>query len=79
MKIRYLTAVLIIICLVLSGRTIAQETNSVNGYIRDKENGEWLIGAAVEVVELGIGTASNEYGFFSMGLPVGKSLTLQFS
>lgn len=58
----------------------AQSTATVSGSLRDAQNGETLIGAVVEVVGLGKGNISNEYGFYSFTLPAGDdSLTLRFS
>jgi hypothetical protein len=48
------------------------------GYLKDSENGEPLIGATVYVLQLRIGTVSNEYGFYSLTLPEG-SYAIEFS
>lgn len=45
---------------------------TLNGYIQDTTNGEYLIGATVYVKELELGTISNRYGFFSLTIPEGK-------
>lgn len=42
---------------------------TISGYIKDGSNGESLLGAAVYVTELGKGTSTNEYGFYSVTLP----------
>ncbi len=53
---------------------------TVNGSIRDSQNGETLIGATVQATGLGKGNASNEYGFYSLTLPEGAdSVELRFS
>lgn len=54
--------------------TIAQENSShtLSGFIYDDNNGETMIGANVFVKELGTGTASNVYGFYSITLPNGE-------
>jgi hypothetical protein len=53
---------------------------TVNGSIRDSQNGETLIGATVQATGLGKGNASNEYGFYSLTLPEGTdSVELRFS
>ncbi|MBX2892161.1 MAG: TonB-dependent receptor [Saprospiraceae bacterium] len=58
----------------------SQNTATVNGTLRDAQNGETLIGATVEAIGLGKGNVSNEYGFFSFSLPEGQdSVTLRFS
>lgn len=50
----------------------AQEQFSLNGYIRDASNGETLIGTTVYISELGGGTVSNVYGYYSISLPPGE-------
>lgn len=57
------------------------ELNSctLNGFIKDRNTGEFLIGATVYVRELELGTITNSYGYFSITLPVGKySLNLSY-
>jgi hypothetical protein len=49
----------------------AQSRHTLSGYIRDASNGEELIGATLLVRELGTGTATNAYGFYSLTLPAG--------
>ena len=49
----------------------AQKNPTISGYIKDSENGETLIGATVFVKEIGKGTTSNVYGFYSISLPAG--------
>jgi len=49
-----------------------QQKFTVSGIVKDKKTGETIIGATVRVKELGnTGTASNEYGFYSLTLPSG--------
>ncbi len=43
-----------------------------SGYIREAETGKGIIGGTVYVEELKKGTVSNEYGFYSLTLPVGN-------
>jgi hypothetical protein len=59
--------------------SVAQERFTVSGSISDAENGETLIGATVFAPEAGEGTTTNEYGFYSLTLPAGDSITLDFS
>lgn len=63
----------ILIGLILSASTFAigQNKVTINGYIRDAENGEELIGVTVYVNELKTGTASNVYGFYALNLDPG--------
>lgn len=43
---------------------------TLSGYIKDGSNGESLMGAAVYVTELNKGTTTNDYGFYSLTLPI---------
>lgn len=52
---------------------------TISGNIKDGENGEDLIGATVAVPELGLGTSSNAYGFYSLSVPTGDTLKVVFS
>ncbi|HLO71258.1 MAG TPA: TonB-dependent receptor [Flavipsychrobacter sp.] len=54
------------------GRPAASGKITVNGYVKELQNREVLIGAVVYVPELGIGTTTNSYGFYSLTMPVGK-------
>jgi hypothetical protein len=40
----------------------------ISGHILDSESGESLIGASVLIKELGVGTISNSYGFYSLSI-----------
>lgn len=65
--------------LLWTGGLAAQEKKyTVSGYLKDKQNGEDLIGAEVVVSGTRTGTASNAYGFYSISLPAG-AYTLVFS
>ncbi len=59
------------IYLMTSLNCFAQDPISINGYIRDIENGEYLIQASISVMEAQKGTYSNEYGFYSLTLSPG--------
>jgi hypothetical protein len=50
----------------------AQEKFTLSGTIRDAVTGEVLIGASVYINELRNGTATNDYGFFSISMPAGS-------
>lgn len=49
----------------------AQGKNTISGYVKDGSNGESLFSATVQVKETGLGTTTNEYGFYSITLPAG--------
>ncbi|HHJ50199.1 MAG TPA: hypothetical protein ENJ88_04745, partial [Phaeodactylibacter sp.] len=57
----------------------AQKTYTLSGTLTDGENGETLIGATIYAPEPGRGTITNEYGFYSLPLPAGDSVLVQFS
>ncbi len=61
-----------------NGPTIPGPKTTISGTIRDKSNGEALIGATIYVKELKTGTVSNSYGFYSLNLLPG-TYTLVFS
>ncbi|MBN2572825.1 MAG: TonB-dependent receptor [Ignavibacteriales bacterium] len=42
----------------------AQNTTSISGFVHDTTNGESLIGANIYLVELGIGSSTNQSGYF---------------
>lgn len=57
----------------LSLPSISQENFTLSGYVTDAENGETLIGAAVfNQADMGQGTVTNLYGFYSLTLPKGN-------
>ncbi|WP_291911155.1 TonB-dependent receptor [Chitinophaga sp. CB10] len=59
--------------------TYAQQARyTVSGYVKDKQNGESLIGISVGKPGTSIGTVTNQYGFYSITLPAGEQ-ELQFS
>lgn len=49
-----------------------QEKATISGYVKDGKNGESLIGANVYKQGSGVGASANEYGFYSLTLPVGQ-------
>ncbi|MFW5886375.1 MAG: carboxypeptidase-like regulatory domain-containing protein [Bacteroidota bacterium] len=51
---------------------------TISGYVKDKNDGEILIGATVFVKEIMMGTITNGYGFYSLTLPKG-SYKLEYS
>jgi CarboxypepD_reg-like domain/TonB-dependent Receptor Plug Domain len=56
----------------------AIESVTLSGYLKDESDGEVLIGATIYVTELGIGGASNVYGYYSIVVPEGI-YNLEFS
>ncbi len=45
---------------------------TLSGYLRDKANGEALIGATVYIPEIKTGVITNPYGFYSISVPQGN-------
>ena len=50
----------------------AQEKFTLNGYVRDAESGESLIGATIYINQISAGTITNPYGFYSITLDKGS-------
>jgi len=62
--------VFVLACLILSFPVFSQEKATVSGYISDGTTGERLAGATVFVPELNTGATCNDFGFFSLALPL---------
>jgi hypothetical protein len=45
---------------------------TIHGHVRDKSNGEELIGATVQIPSLEVGVNTNQYGFYSLSVPEGN-------
>ena len=75
---KHLIFALVIVASCYSHFTCAQQKFTINGYVKDAENGEELIGATVIVKELGTGAVTNVYGFYAVSLPPGR-YTLQYT
>ncbi|KAA3632386.1 MAG: TonB-dependent receptor, partial [Bacteroidetes bacterium] len=52
---------------------------TISGTLSEEASGETLIGASILIPDLGLGTTTNEYGFYSLSIPSGDSVTIQFS
>ncbi|KAF2331542.1 TonB-dependent receptor [Flavobacterium nitrogenifigens] len=52
--------------------SFAQEKFTLSGTITDSRNNETLIGVAIYIPSLKIGTTTNEYGFYSLSVPKGE-------
>lgn len=63
---------LVLFLLFTAFAAFAQEKVTLSGHIRDASNGEELIGAAVFIQELGTGTSTNAYGFYSLSVAPGN-------
>ena len=66
-------------CLLMSTFLFTQEKFSVSGTVKDKKNGETLLGATVYLKGTTNGAITNEYGFFSLTAPKGTyTLVISF-
>ncbi|HEX6333021.1 MAG TPA: TonB-dependent receptor, partial [Flavisolibacter sp.] len=75
MKKLLLTLGVIMSCLSGFGQKV-----TLNGYITDERTGERLFGASVFLQNLGVGTTSNNYGFYSITIPADSvELTVSFA
>ena len=65
--------ILIVLLSIFNITFLVAQNVTISGVIKDKTNGETLIGASLAIEELkGVGTATNEYGFFSLSMPKGN-------
>jgi hypothetical protein len=66
----FLKTVFLLLTLGMGMATAQQYT--VNGYVKDKNTGETLIGVSLFVQEIKKGTTTNNYGFYSLSLAKGS-------
>lgn len=57
----------------------SQEEITISGYLKDSESKEVLLYSKVFIVDLKKGVLTNEYGFFSIQVPVAPKYTIQMS
>lgn len=69
MNLRNLSNLIILLISVLS---FSQDKVTLSGTVSDKNTNETLIGVSVLIEELKTGTATNEYGFYSITIPKGN-------
>lgn len=67
---KILVSTIILFTSLISGQQ--NEKHTLSGFVYDISSGETMIGANIYVKELGSGTSSNVYGFYSITLPNGK-------
>lgn len=75
--IRHFIPTVLLLC---SGKSLAQQKYTISGTIKDKNNGELIIGAAVQIMQNSAYSAvTNEYGFYSISIPQGQySITCSY-
>lgn len=67
---------LLFVVLFMAFNVYAQEKITVSGYLTDASNGEALLFGNIALKNTTTGTSSNEYGFYSIDVPKGESVTL---
>lgn len=67
------------LCLFFSFSLSSQERFTISGTVRDGQSGETMIGATVAVPAADIGTITNDYGFYSITVDGGDSISIAFS
>ncbi len=65
-------SLLTVVTALISFAVVAQENVTLNGYVKDVQNGEELIGVTVYIPSLKVGASTNAYGFYSITIPKGK-------
>ncbi|MEM7374014.1 MAG: TonB-dependent receptor plug domain-containing protein [Bacteroidota bacterium] len=68
-KLRIRCAMLSFLCCLCFLSTFSQSSFTIQGYVRDGSNGEFLINASVADLKSKKGVITNNYGFFSLRLP----------
>jgi len=61
----------VVTLIVWSTLAYAQDKFTLNGYVKDAQNGEELIGVTVYIPALKAGTSTNAYGFYAITVPKG--------
>ena len=69
MKSRYLLALLVFITFSATAQTV-----TISGFVTEKKSGERLTGATVFVPEKNAGTSTNNFGFYSITIPLSNML-----
>ncbi len=65
--------------LFISSVAFSQEYFTISGFVEDSASGETLIGVNVFSNDLGVGTTTNSFGFFTLSLPKGEvDITFSF-
>lgn len=69
---KYIYFAFVFLTLFGSQTLLAQEKYTLSGTVSEEETGETLIGVNVLIPTLQIGAITNEYGFYSITLPLGE-------
>ena len=55
---------------------VAQNTVTMSGYVKDKDSKEDLIGAVIHIKGVTKGVSTNDYGFYSINVPLNDSIEI---
>lgn len=69
---KQISILLLLVILVMPGFAEITGLVTLSGYLKDKANGEALIGATVYIPQLKTGVITNPYGFYSISVPKGE-------
>jgi carboxypeptidase-like protein len=63
--------IVLTLCFLVTNFVLLAQKHTIFGSISDLESGEHLIGATISIKDKNIGVLSNNYGFYSLTIPVG--------
>ena len=68
-----------LVYLLVLGLSASAQKITVSGYVKDEKSREALIGASVVNANNKTGTSTNQYGYFSLTVPVADTIELIIS
>jgi len=77
MRLFFLSAILLLVCISLTGQNKQQFT--ISGYVKEAVSSESLIGVNIYIPDRKTGTTTNNFGFYSITLPESDSVNLVVS
>ncbi len=75
----YKNVILFFLSIISLSTIQAQDKITISGYLTDATNGEALLFGNILLKNTTVGANSNEYGFYSIDVPKGESVTIVFS
>lgn len=72
------SGLILLFLFLINSSSFAQKKFSISGYVRESESSELLPGVNIYIPELKAGTITNNYGFYSISLPLGDYI-VQYS
>lgn len=70
--------ILLFVSLFLSATVFSQQKATISGTVRSSVTGEEVIGAVIRLKDKNLGVVTNEYGFYSLTVPVGTYVITLF-